>query len=371
MEKKHKSQDAVYHSEKILGQLYDRVERVSFVPQWQKPFDKRILNAYRLDDALLKSARQIKRKYDTAMRRIMAQQEIRTEFEVWSTFVLSRPRVGSDYKLQEVVAGISGTLKDQFRRACIERAGSKEFSVLGPFVAAMYRVTKEELDIALAECRLTKFVGGWEVPKRKMEPESMPIISFPWLFEKELGRIATGIDTTYDLDDFGLISFLSKNNTSHARERQARGEVDIEDYIQQEDGVIVHRGEELVLFSSDVELEDLSGDSHAFTRSESSGVILETSSLEAETQLPTQCHPSGNLIDDDHDPLYSSAEKTTNTPYDSPSWSFVDLGLSNSSVPARAISEANEEITGEEMITEEYLDLGESPLEKLARLYKT
>lgn len=76
---KNKSKDAVYHSEKILGQLYDRVERVSFVPQWQKPFDNRILVTHRVDDAILKSARQIKRKYDTAMCHIVAQQEIKTE----------------------------------------------------------------------------------------------------------------------------------------------------------------------------------------------------------------------------------------------------------------------------------------------------
>ena len=167
MEKKY---NPSYHSEKILGQLYDKVESVDFVPQWEQPFDKRILRAYKLDDAILKHARQVKSDYDTHMRRIMAQQDINTEFEVWSTFVLSRPRVGSDYKVQEMMAGISDGLKDQFRAACIERAGSKDFSVLGPFVAAMYKVTKEELDIALAECRSTKVVGGREVPKRKMEP---------------------------------------------------------------------------------------------------------------------------------------------------------------------------------------------------------
>lgn len=34
----------------------------------------------------------------------------------------------------------------------MEIPGAKGFSVLGPFVAAMYKVTKEEIDIALAEC---------------------------------------------------------------------------------------------------------------------------------------------------------------------------------------------------------------------------
>jgi len=165
MEKKYKPKTAIYNSTKILGQLYDKVESVDFVPQYEEPFDRRILSAYKFDNTLLKIVRQIKSQYDTAMRRIMAQQEIKTEFEVWTTFVLSRPRVGSDYKVQEEMARISETLKEQFRAICIEKAGSKDFSVLGPFVAGMYKVTKEELDIALAECRSTKIVGGREVSR--------------------------------------------------------------------------------------------------------------------------------------------------------------------------------------------------------------
>lgn len=256
MEKRHKPS---YHSEKILGQLYDKVESVDFVPQWEEPFDKRILRAYKLDDGTLKSARQVKSEYDIAMRRIMAQQEINTEFEVWSTFVLSRPRVGSDYKVQETMAVITDGLKEQFRLTCIERAGSKDFSVLGPFVAAMYKVTKEELDIALAECRSTIIRGGREVPKRKMEQKSMPLISFPWLFEKELGRIATGMEAGDDLAGLGLLPLVLKSG--QGRKRQGGGDENIDDYIQQDDGVIVHRGEELDLFRPDVDSDDLSGES--------------------------------------------------------------------------------------------------------------
>jgi len=163
MEKKYKPREAIYKSGKILGKLYDKVESVDFSPQYEEPFDRRILSAYKFGNALLKTARQIKSQYDTAMRRIMAQQEIQTEFEVWTTFVLSRPRVGSDYKVQEEMARISETLKEQFRAVCIEKAGGKDFSILGPFVAGMYKVTKEELDIALAECKTTKLVGNREV----------------------------------------------------------------------------------------------------------------------------------------------------------------------------------------------------------------
>ncbi|TVY21595.1 RNA-dependent RNA polymerase 1 [Lachnellula arida] len=258
MEKKYKPKEAIYRSGKILGKLYDKVESVDFSPQYEEPFDRRILSAYTFDNALLKTARQIKSQYDTAMRRIMAQQDIKTEFEVWTTFVLSRPRVGSDYKVQEEMARISETLKEQFRAVCIDKAGSKDFSILGPFVAGMYKVTKEELDIALAECKATKLVGNREVPKRKMEPKYMPLITFPWLFEKELGRIATGIEAVDDLEDLGLQPLVS--NGEHSRRRDA-GVTNNEDFIRQENGVIVHRGEELDLFRPEADSEDLSGES--------------------------------------------------------------------------------------------------------------
>jgi RNA-dependent RNA polymerase len=287
MEKKFKPS---YHSGKILGQLYDKVESVDFVPLYDAPFDKRILRAYKLDDATLKTARQIKTVYDIHMRRIMAQQGIKTEFEVWSTFVLSRPRVGSDYKAQEMMASISDGLKDQFRLTCYERIGSKDFSVLGPFAAAMYKVTKEEIDIALAECRQTRVLGGKVVPKRIKEPGSMPLISFPWLFEKELGRIATGMEIEDDLAGLGVLH-LDSNKIGV---RRKFGEEDSEDYLEQADGVLVHRGEVLDLFRSDVESDDLSGESdfeearssvldpneHSYVLGELGEPVLDTGSCE-------------------------------------------------------------------------------------------
>lgn len=188
-------------------------------------------------------ARKLKTKYDTAMRRIMAQHEIKTEFEIWTTFVLSKPRVGSDYKQQEEIGRVSDTLKDQFRVLCIEAAGGSEYAVLGPFVAGMYKVTKEELDIALAECRATKNFSGRLVPARKMEPKYMPLITFPWLFEKVLGRIATGVDLEEDLADLGFTLLEFKNDRKSRANYPAT-----EDFIRRKDGVVVHRGEELDLF---------------------------------------------------------------------------------------------------------------------------
>lgn len=260
MEKIHKPLNKQYHSTKILGQLYDKVESVDFVPQYEEHFDKRILRAYQLDNAILKTARQTKSKYDISMRRIMAQQDIQTEFEVWSTFVLSKPKVGSDYKLQEEMAVISSALKDRFRSVCIEKAGGKDFSVLGPFVAAMYKVTKEELDIALAECHTMRVINGMEVPQRQMKPASMPLISFPWLFEKELGRIATGIEAIGDIAELGFETLSFKTPQFAASNRQAALSRQENDFVKQENGVIIHRGEILDLFQDEASDNDFKWD---------------------------------------------------------------------------------------------------------------
>jgi RNA-dependent RNA polymerase len=399
MEKRHKPS---YHSDKILGQLYDKVESVDFVPQWEEPFDKRILRAYKLDDAILKSARQVKSEYDTAMRRIMAQQEINTEFEVWSTFVLSRPRVGSDYKVQETMGVITDGLKEQFRLTCIEKAGSKDFSALGPFVAAMYKVTKEELDIALAECRTTITRGGREVPKRKMEQKSMPLISFPWLFEKELGRIATGMEAEDDLAGLGLLPLVLKSG--QARKRQSGGDENADDYIQQEDGVIVHRGEELDLFRPDVDSDDLSGESDfeeaRSVREGGSYVLGESGEVVLNTIFQTKPTPayllSGTGVEDvvprteldgfidpretarfAHD-LQSQLRGLYNANSVGPLSDrrrsadlFPFLGAvatPKTSVPEKSGPEAEEELFEDSEEEEIQLDVEESSLEKLARM---
>lgn len=384
MEKRHQPS---YHSEKILGQLYDKVESIDFVPQWEEPFDKRILQAYKLDDSTLKAARQVKSEYDTAMRRIMAQQEINTEFEVWSTFVLSRPRVGSDYKVQEAMAIISDALKEQFRVMCIEKAGirdrSKDFSKLGPFVAAMYKVTKEELDIALAECRMTKIIGGREIPKREMKQKFMPLVSFPWLFEKELGRIATGMEAEDDLAGLGLVPLAAKKD-GQGRKRQGGGNEDVEDYIQQEDGIIIHRGEELDLFRHDVESDDLSGESDfeeaRSVREDGSYVVGESGDVVLNTVFqvkPTSAHLlSGTGVEDvvprtELDgfvaPLPASKSAAAPTT-DSLSPSMADLTNLDKPIFEKLGPEAEEELFEDVEEEEVNLYVEESSLEKLARM---
>jgi RNA-dependent RNA polymerase len=401
MERKHKSKDQVYNSKKVLGQLYDEVQRVDFVPQWKSPFDRRILDAYKLEDSALKVARQLKSKYDIAMRRIMAQQQIKTEFEVWSTFVLSKSRLGSDYKLGEEMGRISETLKEQFRALVIGYAG-KDFSSLGPFVAGMYKVTKEELDRALAECSFTKIVGGREVPARKMEAERMPLISFPWLFENILTRIVTGKDEEeieVDLPELVL-------KAEKPRNRQPVNE----DAITQENGLIVHRGEILDLFrpkateddSSDIDNDEASDREHNtdtdekdaldygcgvdsplprsnYSESGSDSFVAQPH-VDGLTNKPTHQVPppqlaktasppstdtevplslgslSQSLIDlEEGEPGYVSPVKASSTPVrrSSPSGSLLD-------------SDNDEEVAGEEEITS--LDIEETPMEKLARM---
>ncbi|KAJ5063989.1 hypothetical protein J3E74DRAFT_471544 [Bipolaris maydis] len=61
----------------------------------------------------------------------------------------------------------------------------------------MYTVTAHEMENALDECTKTKTVGGRTVPLRIKDPEHMPLISFPWLFPSELGKIATGGRTSH------------------------------------------------------------------------------------------------------------------------------------------------------------------------------
>ncbi|KAF2273695.1 RdRP-domain-containing protein [Westerdykella ornata] len=198
MEKKHLGPHQEYRSTKVLGQLYDQVELVDFKPQYQVNFDERILKAFDLPDGVLSAAGDIKAEYDAAILRQMAKHGIRTEFEVWSIFVLSHNQETRDYKFAEELGQNMEVIKNHFRDAC--RKAASEIATMLPlpggellrFLAAMYTVTAREMVKALKECGETKLVGGKQVPLRKMEPGSMPLMSFPWLFTRELGAIATG-----------------------------------------------------------------------------------------------------------------------------------------------------------------------------------
>ncbi|GAB1312244.1 hypothetical protein MFIFM68171_02454 [Madurella fahalii] len=248
-----KSPARSYHSNSVLGKLYDMVDGKTFDcrENYRLPFDDRILKRYQLGNDMLKEARKIKSQYDIAIRRIMGQLEIRTEFEVWTAFVLSKPRIGTDYKVQEKVGRESAGLKKQFRDLCIKAAGDRDFATLGPFVAAMYRVTWEELRIALYETRQPHVRSDGKVGLRRITVRSMPLITFPWLFPDELGRIATSHERGDILVDLGFDT--ATVNPKHKASRgpaglRSKNDLASMDCTQTKDGQFIHRGEILHLF---------------------------------------------------------------------------------------------------------------------------
>ena len=249
-----KNAKKTYRSFKILGQMYDAVNRVHFRPDYEAPFDSRILKRYTLDREMLKKARHIKTQYDTALKRIMGQMEIRTEFEVLSAFVMSKPVVGTQFKQHETVRRETDALRQQFKDDCIEAAGgSREFKVLAPFVAAMYQITHEEVQIALYESRAPHVRKDGTQGYRQIKPESMPLISFPWLFDGILGRIARG---STEVEQQATTMGGQAKEASAARS-MSMPNLNYEDLKEMEyartSSGIVHRGQILRLFHHDDE----------------------------------------------------------------------------------------------------------------------
>jgi RNA-dependent RNA polymerase len=205
MEKRHVSPAQIYQSKNILGMLYDQVQLVDFLPIWEDKFDQRILDAFNPDGALLEKVVEIKASYDDDLKRLMAKHGIRTEFEAFSVFVLEHNQETRDYKFAEEFGRTVGVLKAQYRETCIAASGATsiaDWSRVGPFVAAMYSVSARQMRDALKECNLTKIVGGQQVPVRKRDAESMPLMSFPWIFHSELGKLATGTKPKPELEAF-------------------------------------------------------------------------------------------------------------------------------------------------------------------------
>ncbi len=254
MEKVHKPKEQIYISQKVLGKLYDQVERIDFVPCFDLPFDQRILDAYELDEKLLQDAAEVKDQYDAAMRRIMAQHDIHTEFEVWSTFVLHHANQSKDYKFHEEMGEISSALKDRFRLACYKKVGSKDDEVIGPLAAAMYKVTADEMARAVEECRQIKIVGGKEKRVRLMNAQSMPLMSFPWIFQSILGKIANG-DIHTKKQTSSVVTPTTHGATKSTTSRKTVEDKDVsreEDTLETTEG-LTHRGEVLELFHHDEE----------------------------------------------------------------------------------------------------------------------
>ncbi|KAJ0422162.1 RNA dependent RNA polymerase-domain-containing protein [Aspergillus carlsbadensis] len=194
MEKNNKPEHCTYHSGAVLGQLYDAVERINFIPSLEQDFDQRILNCeIKISQNQYEFARELKVQYDIAIRRVMAQHEIKTEFEVWSTFVIGHSNMSKDYKFHEDMGTISAGLFEDFRKRVYEEAGGRNFDVLAPLAVAMYKITHEEMATALAKHRKDnphdeRFFNS----SSALKIEHLPLISFPWIFPKFLGQIAVG-----------------------------------------------------------------------------------------------------------------------------------------------------------------------------------
>ncbi|KAK4495331.1 hypothetical protein PRZ48_013662 [Zasmidium cellare] len=194
-ERKNTGRSKIYKSRKVLGKLYDEVKREPFRAAWDLPFDKRILSAAEPTEQMLKDAREVKASYDESMRRTMTQYGIGTEHEVFTTFVLEHHQDFNDYKLAETMGQVAETLCEQHRELCYEKAGTdskmKDWQKLKPFLVAMYKVTAEEISHAYAQTQEMVTIGGRQVPRRPLDFANMPFMSFPWIFTRELGQIAT------------------------------------------------------------------------------------------------------------------------------------------------------------------------------------
>jgi RNA-dependent RNA polymerase len=308
MESKYRTENQIYKSKKILGMLYDQIKLVDFQPQYENAFDSRIMNAFELDEAILNEAVSLKESYDSSLKRTMAKHAIRTEFEAWSVFVLSHNQEGSDYTFVQDFGVVVQILKDSTRESCL--AASSGHGGLARFVAAMYTITAREMEEALKECRIKKTVGGQEVPVRKMDPENMPLMSFPWVFYDQLGRIATG--NRSDLEPIIIPHGVRKQQKKHvdldfdfdpALTAEANGNIETSEGI-------LHYGELLKLDFSPMG-SGRSSSMDVETRNRTDRVVRGTpsESIQLSFQATTQ-HGSARDGGSYQTPLRSGSEKT-------------------------------------------------------------
>ncbi|KAK7985082.1 hypothetical protein PG996_005678 [Apiospora saccharicola] len=306
-----------YKSNKILGKLYDLIAAVDFTPKYDSAFDQRILRRYKLSDELLAKARRIKSQYDIAMRRVMNQREIATEFEIWTTFVMSKPRIGTEYKSQEDMGTVMLGLRDRFVTACREEVGAKDQNegteLLYPFIAAAYQITWEEVQAALQQCEQVHLVAGQMIPKRRKIPEQMPLLSFPWLFYYELGKIATGNDANaLEVDKIEVPEIVGAEAFK----------IDGPPIVELDNGKVIHRGQELFVGAFET------GDDGGYTSDEdeaSGGPKAETPDLltsSSDEVIDTPATPS-----DDHEEIDDLEEEVEMEEDDSGLQALERLGL--------------------------------------------
>lgn len=244
-----KQSSKTYHSRTALGKLYDKVELVDFVPVYDEPFDRRILDAYSIDDTMLNAAALIKEEYDVGVRRIMSQHDIKTEFEVWSTFVLHHAKISNDYKFHEEIGRLSTALKDACKEKCYTEAGGREYEKLAPFVAAMYKITSIQISRAL-EMHKAQLRAKGNTECVPISVGDMPMMSFPWLFPAVLGEIAMGrAGQRFSQPPVTSIPTLPKTWQKPQQQASPENVVAKEEDVLQTRSGLTHRGEILSLFT--------------------------------------------------------------------------------------------------------------------------
>ncbi|KAK7425799.1 hypothetical protein QQZ08_007648 [Neonectria magnoliae] len=252
-----------YHSKKALGVIYDKVvnKSIQFSPIWDSPFDQRIIkhDTVKPDNDMLNAARKIKSQYDISVRRILSQHDVKTEFELWTGFAMTRPAVGSDYKRQEELGREYDALKQRYRDICYEAAGGKHAELVDRFVAAMYIVTEEETKLALCD---TIDEASCAAQSEQSEAKDKPLISFPWVFHwvmirlvssgkinKDPTQVAAGRTASQHVQLPPVDEQLEIANAGHKTNVVETEPTDLgADYIHLPDGTVIHRGEPLTLF---------------------------------------------------------------------------------------------------------------------------
>lgn len=261
MEKKYS-----YHSRKALGVIYDKVINKSFQfnPVWGNPFDQRIIKHKTLTPGsdMLDAARQIKSQYDVSVRRILNQHDLKTEFELWTGFAMSKGPIGSDYKRQEELGREYDALKHRFRDMCYGAAGGKHTGLIDCFVVAMYTVTEEETKAALSELNQESIEDTNDaLQPDELESKAMPLISFPWIFHwvlirlvgsdstKESSQVAAGQGRHQPLQPLGdkQSDSVRADHKAGAVEA-ARTDLGAKDHANLPDGTVIERGQPLTLF---------------------------------------------------------------------------------------------------------------------------
>lgn len=239
------------------------MELVKFKPQYQYKFDDRILEAFEGDDNTTAQASDLKQRYDESLNQLMAKHSVRSEFEAWTVFVLEHNQDQGDYKFAEEFGRSVENIKELYRGLC--RKASDELGIpLRDFVAAMYTITARQMKEVVADSQKTEVVGGFE----RQQETHWPLISFPWLFHRELCQIATNAQKPAEFPVMGLP--LSVPTKSIKRPRPRPHKTDNTEALMDVEGPqgVTHFGEVLRLDFDNPATQtptDLMSDSEPFT----------------------------------------------------------------------------------------------------------